>query len=87
VSALAYLFRPHAAASAYPSCWFHPALPADDSPLLHEIKHDGFRVVARKDGAPFKLYSRPGFSPVLEETGRGQRLAPLAPDATDPELT
>jgi len=25
---------------------------------LHEIKHDGFRVIARKDGA--NLYSRPG---------------------------
>ena len=27
---------------------------------LHEIKHDGFRVVARKDGDRVKLYSRPG---------------------------
>jgi bifunctional non-homologous end joining protein LigD len=27
---------------------------------LHEIKHDGFRVIARKDGAPVRLYSRPG---------------------------
>jgi hypothetical protein len=27
---------------------------------LHEIKHDGFRVIARKDGAGAKLYSRPG---------------------------
>ena len=27
---------------------------------LHEIKHDGFRVIARKDGARVKLYSRPG---------------------------
>jgi bifunctional non-homologous end joining protein LigD len=27
---------------------------------LHEIKHDGFRVVARKDGARVRLYSRPG---------------------------
>ena len=42
-------------------------MPADESaktalrPLwLHEIKHDGFRVIARKDGARVKLYSRPG---------------------------
>jgi len=28
--------------------------------LLHEIKHDGFRVIARKDGARVRLYSRPG---------------------------
>jgi bifunctional non-homologous end joining protein LigD len=27
---------------------------------LHEIKHDGFRVIARKDGARVMLYSRPG---------------------------
>jgi len=27
---------------------------------LHEIKHDGFRVVARKDSDRVRLYSRPG---------------------------
>src|SRR4051795_2759740 len=27
---------------------------------LHEIKHDGFRVIARKDGARVRLYSRRG---------------------------
>jgi bifunctional non-homologous end joining protein LigD len=27
---------------------------------LHEIKHDGFRVIARKAGKLVKLYSRPG---------------------------
>jgi ATP-dependent DNA ligase len=27
---------------------------------LHEIKHDGFRVIARKDGHRVRLYSRPG---------------------------
>jgi ATP-dependent DNA ligase len=27
---------------------------------LHEIKHDGFRVIARKDGARVRLYSRNG---------------------------
>src|SRR3954447_7959443 len=27
---------------------------------LHEIQHDGFRVIARKDGARVRLYSRPG---------------------------
>jgi ATP-dependent DNA ligase len=28
--------------------------------LLHEIKHDGFRVIARKDGERVQLYRRPG---------------------------
>jgi bifunctional non-homologous end joining protein LigD len=27
---------------------------------LHEIKHDNFRVIARKDGAKVRLHSRPG---------------------------
>jgi len=27
---------------------------------FHEIKHDGFRIVARKNGAQVRLYSRPG---------------------------
>ena len=27
---------------------------------LHEIKHDGFRVIARKGGGRVRLYSRPG---------------------------
>ncbi len=27
---------------------------------LHEIKHDGFRVIARKQDARVRLYSRPG---------------------------
>src|SRR6202047_2488685 len=27
---------------------------------VHEIKHDGFRVIARKEGKWVKLYSRPG---------------------------
>jgi ATP-dependent DNA ligase len=27
---------------------------------LHEIKHDGFRVIARKNGNQVRLYSRPG---------------------------
>jgi bifunctional non-homologous end joining protein LigD len=30
------------------------------SQWLHEIKHDGFRVIARKKGAQVRLYSRPG---------------------------
>src|SRR6516165_537644 len=27
---------------------------------LHEIKHDGFRIIARKDDQRVRLYSRPG---------------------------
>ena len=35
---------------------------AEPEPLkaLHEVKHDGFRVIARKAGERVRLYSRPG---------------------------
>jgi bifunctional non-homologous end joining protein LigD len=34
-------------------------LPSGDL-WLQEIKHDGFRIIARKDGDRVRLYSRPG---------------------------
>src|SRR4030088_2521272 len=34
--------------------------PPSGEAWLQEIKHDGFRVIARKDGARVRLYSRPG---------------------------
>jgi ATP-dependent DNA ligase len=49
-----------------PAGFIAPCLPtkADKLPSgrewLHEIKHDGFRVIARKNGAQVRLYSRPG---------------------------
>src|SRR5262245_45717480 len=36
------------------------AEPPSGGRWLHEIKHDGFRVIARKDGNHVRLYSRPG---------------------------
>jgi ATP-dependent DNA ligase len=35
-------------------------LPPSGESWLHEIKHDGFRVIARKNEKRVKLYSRPG---------------------------
>src|SRR5207247_8004327 len=49
-----------------PAGFIAPCLPAKTDKLpsgsqwLHEIKHDGFRVIARKDGTKVRLYSRPG---------------------------
>ena len=50
-----------------PAGWLYPPVPANQDPSpalrglwLHEIKHDGFRVIARKDGPRVRLYSRPG---------------------------
>src|SRR5262249_52763995 len=49
-----------------PARFIAPYLPTKTDKLpsgsqwLHEIKHDGFRVIARKNGAQVRLYSRPG---------------------------
>jgi bifunctional non-homologous end joining protein LigD len=49
-----------------PAGFIAPCLPMKaphppSGPLwLHEVKHDGFRVVARKDGERVRLYSRTG---------------------------
>ena len=49
-----------------PAGFIAPRLPTKTDKLpsgglwLHEIKHDGFRVIARKDGDRIRLYSRPG---------------------------
>jgi bifunctional non-homologous end joining protein LigD len=65
-----------------PSGFIPPCLPTkaprppSGAMWLHEIKHDGFRVIARKDGGRVKLYSRPGndltwrFSMIVEAVGR-----------------
>jgi len=51
---------------AFPSGFIAPCLPTkaqtppSGAARLHEIKHDGFRLVARKDGDRVRLYSRPG---------------------------
>ena len=34
--------------------------PPSGGTWVHEIKHDGFRVIVRKDGERVRLYSRPG---------------------------
>jgi bifunctional non-homologous end joining protein LigD len=36
------------------------AQPPSGELWLHEIKHDGYRVIVRKDGKRVRLYSRPG---------------------------
>jgi hypothetical protein len=50
----------------FPAGFIAPCLPTKTGKLpsgsdwLHEIKHDGFRIIARKTGAQLMLYSRPG---------------------------
>jgi bifunctional non-homologous end joining protein LigD len=49
-----------------PAGFIAPCLPTKTTQLpsssqwLHEIKHDSFRIIARKKGAQVRLYSRPG---------------------------
>jgi ATP-dependent DNA ligase len=66
----------------FPAGFSAPCLPTKTDKLpsgdlwLHEIKHDGFRVIARKDGNRVRLYSRPGndmtrrFPQIVEALGR-----------------
>src|SRR5262249_14198604 len=52
-----------------PTGFIAPCLPTKTDKLpsggqwLHEIKHDGFRIIARKDGERERLYSRLGNDP------------------------
>jgi ATP-dependent DNA ligase len=49
-----------------PAGFIAPCLPTKASrppsgeAWLHEIEHDGFRIIARKDGERVRLFSRPG---------------------------
>src|SRR5262249_520489 len=49
-----------------PAGFIAPCLPTKTDKLpfggqwLHEIKHDGFRIIGRKDDQRVRLYSRPG---------------------------
>src|SRR2546430_10120152 len=51
---------------SFPAGFIAPCLPTkidkrpSGSDWLHEIKHDGFRIIARKKGVQVRLYSRPG---------------------------
>jgi len=55
--------------------------PPSGGAWLHEIKHGGFRVVARKDGDRVRLYGRPGndlthrFSLIVEALARLRTLS------------
>src|SRR5215472_17561122 len=67
-----------------PSGFIAPCLPTkahtlpSGSAWLHEIKHDGLRIIARKDGPRVRLFSRPGNDltdrfPLIVETLAGLR--------------
>jgi ATP dependent DNA ligase domain len=65
-AAVLVAYLPHMLQRTFPAGFIAPCLPTKTDKLpsgdlwLHEIKHDGFRVIARKDGDRVRLYSRPG---------------------------
>jgi ATP-dependent DNA ligase len=62
-----------------------PCLPTKTDKLhsgdlwLYEIKHDGFWVIARKDGDRVRLYSRPGNDLTGASSFQRPRNPPLLP--------
>ena len=56
-----------------------PQPPSGDT-WVHEIKHDGFRVIARKDGDRVRLYSRPATTTLSQR----KRLIGTAPKSRPP---
>src|SRR5262245_61677510 len=63
---VAQLYLVHMLQRTLPAGFIAPCLPTKTDKLpsgsqwLHEIKHDGFRIIARKKGVQVRLYSRPG---------------------------
>ena len=79
---------------ALPAGFIAPGLPtrAPQPPSgaiwLHEIKHDGFRVIARKEGKRVRLYSRPGNEFYLNSKKRiATKTRKLGPIITEPMIT
>jgi hypothetical protein len=68
-----------------PAGFIAPCLPTKTTQLpsgsqwLYEIKHDGFRVIARKDGDRVRLYSRPGNDLTGASSFQRPRNPPLPP--------
>jgi ATP-dependent DNA ligase len=51
--------------SADRASFIEPCMPPDDNPpsrsnWIHEIKHDGFRLMARRDPVGIRLFTRKG---------------------------
>jgi hypothetical protein len=72
-----------------PAGFIAPCLPSKTAQLpsgrhwLHEIKHDGFRVIARKKGLHVRLYGHPGNS--ARQMSASERPDCVADDAVNCE--
>jgi ATP-dependent DNA ligase len=69
----------------FPADFIAPCLPTKTDKLpsgdlwLHEIKHDGFRLIARKDSDRVRFYSRPGNDLTGASSFQQPRNPPLLP--------
>ena len=55
------LFRPRSHAAFFEPCLPRIAkAPPTGADWIHEIKHDGFRIIARRQGGEVRLVSRNG---------------------------
>ena len=82
-----------------PAGFIAPCLPTKTDKLpsgsqwLHEIKHGGFRMIARKTGAQVRLYSRPGndltrrFPLIVETLARCARAPASSTAKLSPAMT
>ena len=61
------LWRPPKTPTVRPASFIEPCLPTESAwvPVgpdwVHEIKHDGYRLIVRRDGDRVRLYTRRGF--------------------------
>jgi bifunctional non-homologous end joining protein LigD len=61
------LWRRTPSAGRRPPRYIEPCIPtrADKPPVghqcIHKIKHDGYRLIARKQGDPVRLFARRGY--------------------------
>ena len=68
-----------------PACRSHPSKPPSGSTWVHEIKHDGYRLIARRDGNRVRLYTRRGYDwsgkyPWIVEALRSLRIRSIIVD-------
>jgi bifunctional non-homologous end joining protein LigD len=56
------------------------AKPPSGPDWIHEIKHDGYRLIVRRDGDAVRLYTRRGYDwsgryPTINSAERSQKIA------------
>src|SRR5947209_526190 len=77
--------RPRLKTGSVAPCLPYPSKEPPPGPgWIHEIKHDGFRIMARRDGNRVRLYTRNGYDfadcfPQIVDDGEGRHVGPSDP--------